>query len=197
MTTLFLLIFSPSPSLQVCRAERGERNHSFFFVSPQPRSVKAVCRALNKLILYLWGLGTIYLSCNVIRGTGWRTGNQQVLSSANAHTFHHLTLFLFPLHPHLNGLQGDYAAVTGNGKIAYSPRLSKSLQNKQISCKSLWLMCTSAALGLIHLRQPGSPSRCGDLRRKHSWVREEILHLHADPEWLRFCGEYRLQRSRM
>lgn len=40
-------------------------------------------------------------------------------------------------------------------------------------------MSAGAALGLIHLQQPGSPSRHVDLRRRRSCVRVEILHLHA------------------
>lgn len=111
------LIFFLSPQAIVQGSDRREKSFSFFILlSAQPRSVKAVCRALNELIPYLWGSGTIYRSCNVIRGTGCRTGNRQVLGVANTRSFHHLTMFLFLLHPHLNSLQGDNAAVTGNGK---------------------------------------------------------------------------------
>lgn len=116
--SLSLNLFFFSHSRQLCRAARGEKNHSsfFFFSSAQPRSVKAVCRALNKLIPYLWGSRTIYLSCNVIRGQVEKTWNQQVLSAADAHSFHHPTLFLFLLHPLVGSLQGDYAAVTGHNR---------------------------------------------------------------------------------
>lgn len=65
-------------SLQAIVQGRNEKEKSFFLfslaLSAQPRSVKAVCRALNKLIPYLWGSGTIYPGCNVIRGQGGEQG---------------------------------------------------------------------------------------------------------------------------
>lgn len=148
----------------MCRAKTARKNHPFlllFFLCAQPRSAGAVCRALNKLIPYLWGLGTIYLGCNVIRATGWRRGIQQVLSSANTLSFHRLTPLLSLLHPHLNRLRGDCVAVTGNRKIAYSSCLSKPLRNKQISCKSL------RRKGLQHLHQRWRGEICSPaLQRK-------------------------------
>ena len=115
-------------SLRAIVQGRNEKEKSFFLfslslslsLSAQPRSVKAVCRALNKLIPYLWGSGTIYPGCNVIRGQGGEQGPSRC-SAWLTHT-HFITWHcsFFPLHPHLDSLQGDYAAVTGNGKIAYS-----------------------------------------------------------------------------
>lgn len=155
------LIFFLSPQVIVQGSDRRE-NQPFFHSSLGPRSVKAVCGALNRLIPYLWGSGTIYRSCNVIRGTGRRTGRQQVLGAANPLISSPDTA---PFHIPPTSTASK-VTTEQMGKIASSSRLSKSLQNEQISCKSPQLMCAGAAVGQIHLRQPGSPSRHEDVRRK-------------------------------
>lgn len=144
-------------------SNRREKSSFFIPLSARPRSVKAVCGALNRLIPYLWGPGTIYRSCNVIRGTGRRTGNQQVLGVANPLISSPDTA---PFHIPPTSTASK-VTTEQMGKIASSSsRLSKSLQNEQISCKSPQLMCAGAAVAQIHLRQPGSPSRREDVRRK-------------------------------
>lgn len=93
-------LFPLPPFRRRRRAAAAVENHFSLFLKilpwAQPRSHKAVCVALNELIPYLWGLGTIYRRCNVITGTRRRTGTQQV---ANTRSFHHLTPLPFPITP--------------------------------------------------------------------------------------------------
>lgn len=128
------------PNLFLPPGESGKaREKSFFwsiFSSAQARSVKAVCSVLNKLIPYLWGSGTLHLCCNVIRGQDGEQGTCRC-SAQRTHThFYQLTPLLFRLHLQLDSLQGDCNYREIGGK-AYSSCLSKSRENKQISCKSL------------------------------------------------------------
>lgn len=128
----------------------GTLTNMISLISPsaKPRSVSAVFRALNKLIPYLWAVGTIYPRCNVIRGQGGEQGPSRcslLISSPDTVPF---PITRTPSQSP-RWLRCSYRKwENGLFFAAYQNRSRIS-----ISCKSLQLLCTA----LIHLRQPGSP----------------------------------------